>query len=1136
MVTAGAGHGGKPFAHVPSSPPPPPTKTDPLSIDEHTADYKSIEMRPDNDLELEAPGAHTAPSQRLPSFSSPSPLLPSANHRPAPPFYNMLQNMFRDHMILYQKGKFYELWGEDAVAACKVVPLRQAASGIAGFPWERASQWLPKIVEAGHTVAIVEQMGQGSGLNFLDSYVIPDEDGGVPGQGKRGGGKSGSTSVEGLKGDVHLSQRSPGPVPPASSASTSSRTLAAVEKLRTRFEGMPIPLDLLVEQTTFSGKSATVLRFVSRILTPATLPLSMRSGFEDDTANTILAIARLCDEHEPNKYQHPAHQVTASPSDNATSFCSSISRSPTASPPPSPSPSPSSPAPSSSSSYSNQALPNESTSMSSPSPSSSSSVSSTTTLLSLVWVDTGSGSVRHALADTDTVLDHIARIQPKEILLLHSDEKMSFPHRVPMPLETRPWVRPPSMVDSYTTHSTGMQTHAAALTSRPAKREGQLLDEGVDWSGFGVKITGRRESPAQQDENKDTEAHMEGGRLLALYGLANVRDIYVTALPRAFGTILAPRLSLQRLPTTTTESNATVSAHHPLPPSNAHDKGSHGYLFPNFTTQQGRSLPTPANGHRDPIYTSILPLLEELPGFARTSFAMAVNYLRLTMQEDTPRLTRSGEYKPREHLEMDAVTRQSLELFSSMSSNTTTSVFSSPSRRVKGSLLWVLDHTLTRGGRRLLRERIAMPLTDISAIVQRQGLVAALVDDTHLLSHTRAVLKKFPDIQLCIQSLLQARDRGWEGTSVETMHGLLTTVEDGLSVAARVGQILSSYLDRNKIAHESKEASPMSTLRASPAPASLGEAASEWNVPHIPSSQYPNADITLLKAINQVLMDDRIKELSSLCSRTLSREMGLFVCSGVSPRLDEARRQVESTKLDLLSLREKYMLLLSEQHVNFRSADNEKKLLLVEDSTEGWVVETLQSFQSCFDPSVFIRCKPRSASVPRFTTTELLELQKSLLSHANNVSRIQADEVKHVADVVIQHINLIQSVTEAICGLDVAASLSEAAVVNGFTLPQIVPAAVLNIELGAHPVVALMQPALQFVRNTCHLDASECMWVITGPNMGGKSTFLRQNALIVIMAQMGSFVPARHAVIGVVDRIFTRIGASDNLSENKVKG
>jgi DNA mismatch repair protein MutS len=176
----------------------------------------------------------------------------------------------------------------------------------------------------------------------------------------------------------------------------------------------------------------------------------------------------------------------------------------------------------------------------------------------------------------------------------------------------------------------------------------------------------------------------------------------------------------------------------------------------------------------------------------------------------------------------------------------------------------------------------------------------------------------------------------------------------------------------------------------------------------------------------------------------------------------------------------------------------------------------------------------------RFTTTELGELEAKIASAADRALGRELDIFEKLTQAVIAAGDTIKRCADALASLDVSSALAALAAERDYTRPEIDDGLAFVIEGGRHPVVeqALSRDGTPFVANDCDLSPPEettagRIWLITGPNMAGKSTFLRQNALIAILAQMGSFVPARHAQIGVVDRLFSRVGAADDLARGR---
>jgi DNA mismatch repair protein MutS len=174
----------------------------------------------------------------------------------------------------------------------------------------------------------------------------------------------------------------------------------------------------------------------------------------------------------------------------------------------------------------------------------------------------------------------------------------------------------------------------------------------------------------------------------------------------------------------------------------------------------------------------------------------------------------------------------------------------------------------------------------------------------------------------------------------------------------------------------------------------------------------------------------------------------------------------------------------------------------------------------------------------RFTTTELGELEAKIASAAERALGIELEAFERLTALVVAQSDPIKNAAEALAGLDVSSSLAVLAAERDFSRPQVDNSLTFVIEGGRHPVVeqALARDGTPFVSNGCDLTADENagrIWLITGPNMAGKSTFLRQNALIAVLAQMGSFVPAKRAHLGVVDRLFSRVGAADDLARGR---
>ena len=207
-----------------------------------------------------------------------------------------------------------------------------------------------------------------------------------------------------------------------------------------------------------------------------------------------------------------------------------------------------------------------------------------------------------------------------------------------------------------------------------------------------------------------------------------------------------------------------------------------------------------------------------------------------------------------------------------------------------------------------------------------------------------------------------------------------------------------------------------------------------------------------------------------------------------------------------------------------------KKLKVGYNKVFGYYIDVPNSAGDAPVPPEYIR-KQTLVNAERYFTPELKELEETLLNAGDRLNSLEFELFSRVREAVAAQVERIQAASDAVAELDCLCSLAEVAVRNGYCMPEIDLGSALHIVEGRHPVVEAMQRENRFVPNDTNLnDASDLVAIVTGPNMAGKSTYMRQTALITLMAQIGSFVPAKSALVGIVDRVFTRIGASDDLS------
>ena len=284
-------------------------------------------------------------------------------------------------------------------------------------------------------------------------------------------------------------------------------------------------------------------------------------------------------------------------------------------------------------------------------------------------------------------------------------------------------------------------------------------------------------------------------------------------------------------------------------------------------------------------------------------------------------------------------------------------------------------------------------------------------------------------------------------------------------------------------------------------------------------------DVELLKRIDGHM--DPLQDILELIDRSIIEEPPIAIRDGgiIKEGFDETIDALRNAKTD----GKKWLAALEEED---RERTGIKNLRIKYNKVFGYYFEVTNSYQHLV-PDDYIR-KQTLANAERYTTPRLKELEDSILNAEDKLYTLEYDAFCGIRDAVAAQMERIQQTARAVAQLDVMTSLSYAAERNHYVRPSLNEKGVIDIKDGRHPVVEQMISNDMFIANDTYLDnRKNCIAVITGPNMAGKSTYMRQTALIVLMAQIGSFVPARSADIGIVDRIFTRVGASDDLSSGQ---
>ncbi|MBQ9545634.1 MAG: DNA mismatch repair protein MutS [Clostridia bacterium] len=392
-------------------------------------------------------------------------------------------------------------------------------------------------------------------------------------------------------------------------------------------------------------------------------------------------------------------------------------------------------------------------------------------------------------------------------------------------------------------------------------------------------------------------------------------------------------------------------------------------------------------------------------------------------------------------------------------------------REKRGTLLWVLDKTCTAPGARLLRRFIEQPLTSCRQISLRQEAVKELFCDVEMKNDLRDSLNGIQDIERIMSKLNYAK------ASPRDLIALSLTLE-------KIPRILSVI--ENCRSEEIKAAASAMGGRS-------GEALEEIRR-SIEVSIDPNAPaVTRDGGMIRPGYDAGVDELRAIINDT-----------------GEYLTRIENTEKELTGI---------------------KNLKVAFNRVFGYYIEVTNSSLNMV-PDRYVR-KQTLTNGERFITQELKELETRILGAKDKIIALENELFDKLVASIAKCTDLLQSVSEALSKLDVFASLAEAALKNNYVCPEVDGSDELSLSDARHPVIECLGDSF-FVPNDVYLDCrSNRMAIITGPNMAGKSTYMRQTALIVIMAQIGSFVPAKSARIGIVDKIFTRVGASDDLASGQ---
>ncbi|MFC2023309.1 DNA mismatch repair protein MutS [Chloroflexota bacterium] len=428
-----------------------------------------------------------------------------------------------------------------------------------------------------------------------------------------------------------------------------------------------------------------------------------------------------------------------------------------------------------------------------------------------------------------------------------------------------------------------------------------------------------------------------------------------------------------------------------------------------------------------------------------------LHYLSETQQPSLRQLSTLHSYSTADYMTLDAATRRNLELTQTLRRG-----------ELRGSLLGVLDATLTSMGGRLLRRRLNQPLLDLDRLNRRLDAVEALCDDTPVRLKIRQQLREVSDLERLAGRVVQgiARPRDLQG------------IRNSLVVVPKLWE-WAGQLDLD-----------------------LGGSCASLDL-------CPD----VVELIDQSISDDPPATPST----------GGVIRRGFSAELDEVSASARDAKEWVANL-----------EVQERERTGVKSLKVGYNKVFGYYLEITRANADRV-PEDYIR-KQTLVNAERYITPELKEVEALILNAQERIVELEQRIFHQILEQVAAASDRLVAIGHWLARLDLSAALAEGALVHRFVRPQLSNDEELHILGGRHPVVEVTQREEPFVPNDAHLSPEEAILIITGPNMAGKSTYLRQVALIVLMAQVGSFVPAEEARIGLVDRIFTRIGAQDEIS------
>lgn len=447
--------------------------------------------------------------------------------------------------------------------------------------------------------------------------------------------------------------------------------------------------------------------------------------------------------------------------------------------------------------------------------------------------------------------------------------------------------------------------------------------------------------------------------------------------------------------------------------------------------------------------------ISEMPLVKKALCAM-FRYFGETQKTTVKRFVSLTVHSDGEFMGLNLTTRRNLELTETMRT-----------KEKRGSLLWVLDKTVTAMGSRKLKTWLEQPLIDPSKILKRLDAVEALTRDAAGLYDICDALNGIYDLERLMTRVM------YKSASPRDIYSLGQTCARLPGLKQCVSKVKSPLLD--KLNSEIDELNDVSSL------------------------------------VENAIVDDP----------PLTMKDGGIIKDGFNEEIDRLRKITGGGKDILAEIEERE-----------KAATGIRNLRVGYNRVFGYYIEVSKG-QLDMVPQHYVR-KQTLTTGERYITDELKKVESEILGANDKILALEQAIFGEVRDFIATKLEMIQQAAAAVAAIDVLCSYAQVSIENGYVKPQITLESVVEIRDGRHPVVEKVLTDHPFTPNDAYLDTnSNRLMIITGPNMSGKSTFMRQTAIIVLMAQIGCFVPAAYAKIGVVDKIFTRVGASDDLTSGQ---